>query len=396
MKKYIFLIILLGGYGIALSQRTLPVIVFNQDKQSPYYGFLMVKHLPSAVIENLAKRKLQNHDWKKIFPVYTGGKRPLDPTKPSILGTYLIQDQQLYFKPRFFWVEDLKYYTELRMKSLFEQINTPNPYVQHTITLGFQLTKAVRPATYVTKVYPQSAQLPANLLKMYVYFSAPMSQRQSKKYVKIVDEQGKVVPQVFLPIQEELWNLDRTRLTLFFDPGRIKRGLRPHNENGVPLQPHRGYSLVIDAQWKDTFGNPLQKQFVKKFRTTKDDRIQPQVNQWQVKAPQAFTQKPLVMQAHGGLDHALVQRYLVVKHKSGGEVKGQITLDKDDQTISFVPVVAWKTGAYIIELDARLEDLAGNNLHQLFDIDMQGKKGRKTTKTPQEIIFSLAKPANNR
>ncbi|OJJ22145.1 hypothetical protein BKI52_08900 [marine bacterium AO1-C] len=396
MKKYSLLFIALFVFsGIAFGQSVSPSIVFNQDKQSEYYGFLVVKHLPVNVIKRLKTKELKDKDWKKIFPVYTGGARPTDPSKPSILGTYSIKGSQIHFKPRFFWVEDLKYYAELRFNDLFAQVKESNPYKKKRIALSFQLAKEQRPATYVTKVYPQSEQLPANLLKMYIYFSAPMSRRQSKKYVKVLDERGAVVPHVFLPIQEELWNANRTRLTLFFDPGRIKRGLRPHNENGVPLQPNRKYRLVIDAQWKDVFGNPLQKRFVKQFQTIKDDRIQPQVNQWQLKIPEALTQKPLMIDAHNPMDHALVQRYLIVKRQNGGEVEGRFTLGKDDQTIQFFPEKPWKPGSYIIQIDSRLEDLAGNNLRQLFDVDMQSQKARKTYKNSAELTFNIAKPANN-
>ena len=395
-KHFLFFIALWIFSGMAAAQQNLPSIVFNQDKQSEYYGFLIVKHLPINVIKALKARNLKENEWKKLFPVYTGGTRPTDATKPSILGSYWVKNDQLYFKPRFFWVEDLKYYAELRLKDIYRQVNTTNPYKKSHVSLSFQLTKEQHPATYVTKVYPQSEKLPANLLKMYVYFSAPMSRQQSKKYVKILDEKGAVVPHVFLPIREELWNENRTRLTLFFDPGRIKRGLRPHNENGVPLQPNRKYRLVIDAEWKDGFGNPLQKRFVKSFQTIKDDRVQPQVSQWQLKAPEALTQKPLTIHVDSRMDHALVQRYIFIKHKSKGEVNGTFSLNKDDQTIQFTPASPWLPGNYVIHIDTRLEDLAGNNLRQLFDVDMQQQKAGKAYKKSVELTFNIAKPAHNR
>jgi len=395
-KNFLFFIALWVFSGIALAQQNSPSIAFNQDKQSEHYGFLVVKHLPTNVMKGLKARDLKENEWKKLFPVYTGGTRPTDATKPSILGSYWVKNNHLYFKPRFFWVEDLKYYAELRLKDLYHQVNAVNPYKKSAISLSFQLAKEQHPVTYITKVYPQSERLPANLLKMYVYFSAPMSRQQSKKHVRILDEKGAVVPHVFLPIREELWNANRTRLTLFFDPGRIKRGLRPHNENGVPLQPNRKYSLVIDAQWKDGFGNPLQKRFVKSFETVKDDRTQPQVNQWQLKIPEALTQKPLTINADGPMDHALVQRYMMVKHKSRGEVNGTFNLNKDDQTIQFIPTNTWLPGDYVVHIDTRLEDLAGNNLRQLFDVDMQRQKVGKTYKKSAELTFSIAKPTNNR
>ena len=47
-----------------------------------------------------------------------------------------------------------------------------------------------------------------------------------------------------LEVGEELWDADQCRLTLFFDPGRIKRGLRPHLEAGPPLTEGEAYRLT--------------------------------------------------------------------------------------------------------------------------------------------------------
>lgn len=378
-----------------MAQQEIPFLVLNQDKGSSNYGMVEVKGVPESFAEKIRMLKPSNKTWKKIFRVYTGSKKPTDPAKPCIIGDYYEEKATFFFKPRFYWVDDLSYYAELDLNKLYALVSDSNPYKKTSVSLSFQLTKEKRPATYITKVYPQTEVLPANLLKMYVYFSAPMSRRQSKKYVKIVDAKGNTVPHVFLPIKEELWNRNRTRLTLFFDPGRIKRGLRPHNENGTPLQPNRQYSIVIDAQWKDAYGNKLKSNYTKKFKTTSDDRIKPKPFLWKLTIPAARTQMPLQLESNGTLDHALVKRYLVLKKKNGKNIKGTFELHKDDQTIQFTPAKAWKWGDYTIEVDNRLEDLAGNNLRQLFDIDMNNQKSVKKDQKPTKFTFTITKPANN-
>ena len=40
----------------------------------------------------------------------------------------------------------------------------------------------------------------------------------------------------FLDLQPELWNAEGTVLTLWLDPGRIKRDLIPNKELGIPLK----------------------------------------------------------------------------------------------------------------------------------------------------------------
>ena len=41
-------------------------------------------------------------------------------------------------------------------------------------------------------------------------------------YVRLLDEAGGEVRDPFLPLDAEFWNRDRTRFTVFFDPGRAE------------------------------------------------------------------------------------------------------------------------------------------------------------------------------
>jgi hypothetical protein len=43
---------------------------------------------------------------------------------------------------------------------------------------------------------------------------------------------------------------------------------------------------------------------------------------------------------------------------------------EEESILYFVPPVAWKRGTYILETESRLEDMAGNNLNRLFDVDL--------------------------
>jgi hypothetical protein len=63
-----------------------------------------------------------------------------------------------------------------------------------------------------------------------------------------------------------------TRLTLFIDPGRIKRGVLPLEEVGPSLEAGKSYTLVIDREWIDGSGNPLQESFEKTFKVGPPDR----------------------------------------------------------------------------------------------------------------------------
>ena len=95
---------------------------------------------------------------------------------------------------------------------------------------------------------------PANQLKFYVEFGADEA-RASPGIIKLLDEQGQVVVGVGRADRlQELWSPDMKRLTVLFDPGRIKRGLKDNMNSGPPLVLRHHYSLVVDKAWPDATG----------------------------------------------------------------------------------------------------------------------------------------------
>ena len=76
-----------------------------------------------------------------------------------------------------------------------------------------------------------------------------------------LDDNGAEVMDPFLPLDAEFWNDDRTRYTVFFDPGRQKRGIAPIAEMGRSLTKGKSYTLVVDAAWRDGNGLPLKQAF---------------------------------------------------------------------------------------------------------------------------------------
>src|SRR5437762_8966838 len=92
------------------------------------------------------------------------------------------------------------------------------------------------------------------------------------EHIRLLDHAGKDVELPFLEINEELWNPDMTRLTLFIDPGRIKRGVKPLEEVGPALENGKRFTLSIDSAWQDAQGQPLKAGFQKTFRVGPTDR----------------------------------------------------------------------------------------------------------------------------
>src|SRR5205085_2327280 len=146
---------------------------------------------------------------------------------------------------------------------------------------------AAKPTAVVARVYPTADKLPENQLKFYLHFSAPMSQGGSYRHVSLLDARGKKIDYPFLELEEELWDPTGTRFTLFFDPGRVKRGLKPREEVGPALEEGKSYTLVIDRDWTDADGNPLRETFRKRFTVglPEDEAIDPKI--WKFSRPQA-------------------------------------------------------------------------------------------------------------
>ena len=224
---------------------------------------------------------------------------------------------------------------------------------------------------HVVAVYPTATVLPMNQLKVYVHFSAPMRAGEAAAHARIVDDvTGRTVLDAFYSLEDELWDPAQTRLTLLFDPGRIKRGLRPNEELGLPLRAGHRYRLVIDPAWLDANGDTLSAGFEKRFDVVNPDRTAPRVATWTTSTPRARSFDTLSVAFREPLDQALLERSLTVRDSSGNALEGRSVIRGGEASWLFVPARPWSAGRYSIEVDTDLEDLAGNNLRRLFDTDL--------------------------
>src|SRR5258708_25924823 len=113
-----------------------------------------------------------------------------------------------------------------------------------------------------------------------------------------------------------------TRLTLFIDPGRIKRGVRPLEEVGPALEAGKRFTLVIDSAWLDGTGNPLRESFLKTFEVGPPDRDPPDPAQWKIQPPKSSTRDALTLTFPEPMDHALAQRVICVTSGTGEVLAG--------------------------------------------------------------------------
>ena len=232
----------------------------------------------------------------------------------------------------------------------------------------FARPMGVPDATRVVAVYAGGGDVPSNLLRMYVQFSAPMQPGTAHQNVHLFDSNGQEVENAFLELREELWTPDRRYLTLLFDPGRVKRGIRSNDEMGAPLVAGQRYRLVIDPAWRDARNRPLGAAYVEELRVAGFDSVMPDPSRWSVSSPRAHSRDTLRVGFGESLDHALALRMIVVVDSAGMLIPGVASLIAADRGWTFVPARGWRNGARL-RVDGALEDLAGNSVVRPFDVD---------------------------
>ena len=112
------------------------------------------------------------------------------------------------------------------------------------------------PSTTVVAIYPTAEEVPVNLLRIYVHFSDVMSEGWAARGVQVRRaDTDEPLADVFVPMEPELWDGERRRLTMLLDPGRIKRGLVPNAEAGYPLVEGVPIVVAVDAAFHDARGH---------------------------------------------------------------------------------------------------------------------------------------------
>jgi hypothetical protein len=243
------------------------------------------------------------------------------------------------------------------------------------------------PAARVQAVFPSGDELPSNTLRLYVYFSAPMSRGEAAAHLRILGADGHPLESVFLP-GEELWDPENRRLTLTFDPGRIKRGLVSNSRMGPPIAEGARYTLVVDREWPDARGVPMIEEFRKTFRGGPAVRMPPDPKTWHVAAPPAGSSQPLALTFPRPMNYALLQRTIRVTGERGA-ITGAITIGAHETVWNFTPRSPWLPGAYHVVVNTVLEDLAGNRPGLPFDVEVAGPGTEHRASDTVSIPFTI-------
>ncbi len=307
-----------------------------------------------------------------VFGVRDGESNELTP----ILGTYHRHEDTLSFTPDFPVLPNTDY----------EAVNL---LTEKATSYRWNKTSATTPTL---AIHPQHKVLPANHLKFYLYFSEPMQQDTPWEHCKLLDlTTDQYVPRPFR--HTELWNETGDRLTLWFHPGRQKTGVNLNVEIGPILTPEHDYELHISGNWSSLKGGSLSQDVTLRFRAGPADHDQPDPEAWNIHLPTADTSDPLVFQFNEPLDHAMLRTNpirlsrLPDKSPSGSSLLVNFQVTSNNQSIRITPDVKWTAGEYELQINPRLEDLAGNSIERPFEVDLT--QTNKTPSRPQSLLVTI-------
>ena len=142
---------------------------------------------------------------------------------------------------------------------------------------------------------------------------------------------------------------------------------------GNPLNEGESYTLHISGKWKSKDGLALDQNYSKSFVVGKRDETVPNISSWCLGTVKQDTRIPLSIQFFEPLDFSLIQSTITILDHNKKEVSGQFEILQEENGTEFTPANLWQRGEYIVHVQSRLDDLAGNNLLRPFDRDL--KKG---------------------
>ena len=326
--------------------------------------------LPAEDLTAIRDASPTSEEWNSMLRVTVeSGTEDL----PAVAGSYEVANGTLRFVPAF------PLDPRVAHRVVFDPTRLPRrlgsaatePWRSQPTELAIAATAhQAPPTTRVTQVFPNDILL-ENQLRIYIHFSAPMGTQRTNDDVHLRNDEGDVVEDAFLPLDVGLWNAERTRYTLLFDPGRVKRGILPNREMGRPLESGRRYTLVVDRAWRDAQGQQLAETFQREFHVVPGvfEPIVPA--EWHLEAPPAGTREPLSVAFPRPLDHAIVKRALFVAEADGHLLDGATAVNDASTQWTFVPRSGWNSGEYVLGTLAILEDPAGNRVGRAFDFDLR-------------------------
>jgi len=336
-----------------------PISIGTAPKGASGDTLIEVRGLSGSELRSLDKANWDNQaTWESLLHVSIGDNQPV-----AVAGRHVVTATTLEFVPSFPFDPGRTYTVR------FDPAQLPTPRNETVVTAHVRLPVPNRgPATEVTAIFPSGDVWPENMLRFYVHFSAPMSRTQGVKFIQLVDSAGKEIPDAILAAYADLWNDDGTRLTVFFDPGRVKRGVGPNVAMGRAMVQGKRYAIRIDPAWPDGYGQPLASGFRREFTAGAAAYDAIDLKDWRISIPKAGSTDPLQVRFPAPLDHALLDRAIGVRKPGIQILAGRTATVDHEKSWTFTPATPWVADTYELAVLTLLEDPAGNKVGQPFEV----------------------------
>lgn len=289
--------------------------------------------------------------WLKVF---VGPADACCEGRSPLAGRYGLNDGAVVFKPQFPLLKG-QVYTALTFSSGV------------AIKTEFSVEGDMAPPPEVLAMYPSGPTIPENTLRFYIEFASPMQPHVAETYVTLTDAEGVPDRAAFMSFKQELWNADRTRLTLLMDPGRIKRGVAQNLDLGPAFEEGRHYTITIGAGWPGALGGRTKSDFTRTLDIAPALRERPDPAHFEVSRPRLDSRDPLIVRFDRPFDRVQLFDALTLMAQNGRLIAGDIELQDAETTWVFVPRNVWSSETLRIAIDTRLEDVAGNNFRETLD-----------------------------
>ncbi|MEL7026137.1 MAG: Ig-like domain-containing protein [Pseudomonadota bacterium] len=284
--------------------------------------------------------------------VFVGPKDQCCAGKTPMSGTYSVTGNSVTFDPAFEFLEGQAYTIQTADGALH----------QFKIASANQAT-----APSVLAIYPSGSAIPENTLRFYIQFSAPMMPHQAEQFIELVSANGEADREAFMSFKQELWSADRTRLTLLMDPGRIKRGVAQNTRLGPALVETQSYAIVVRDGWPGATGGDVALGFEHAFHVDAALRSIPSPDAWDITPPAAGSREPISITFDRPFDRFQTLESLRLEDADGAVILGEAWLENNETVWRFAPLEPWEEGDLNLLIDARLEDVAGNNFRDTLD-----------------------------
>lgn len=338
-----------------------------------------------VLLDALVERAPGGDEWQAAVALHVSAS----PSPLPVAGSYRVAGGSIVFAPAFPLVAGVPYDLVIDLNRLRAAHRLPlapagDRRTRRILVPAASLTKR----TLVSGLRPSIAVVPANLLRLYLHFSRPMREGDAAGHLELVDDSGHVVAGAFLDPGLEMWDRSHRRLMVLFDPGRIKRSLRPNRELGPPLVEGRRYRLRVDPGWRDADGAQLARGFSHEFTVGPAERNALDPVSWRATVPTPGTADPILLRSPVPLDHARVPHDIGLVDSTGTRVPVRAMLDNDERTVRLLPAETWGPGRYQVVVAANLEDVAGNTVAAAFDVDLSDPTARRDD-TPSAAYLTL-------